>query len=90
MTEPIRLHVAAKRYLCTIEPGYREQLSAASEYTLQVQGGPMDAAQAAAFAALPGAADAVAVRRWDDQAKDADAATPEFEHFRPVLSRLFT
>ncbi|GAA2141434.1 hypothetical protein GCM10009760_25660 [Kitasatospora kazusensis] len=89
VTEPVRLHVAAKRYLCTAEPGYRERLSAASEYTLQVQGGPMDAEQAAAFAALPGAADAVALRRWDEQAKDAGAATPPFAHFRPLLWRVF-
>ncbi|MFD0349603.1 HD domain-containing protein [Kitasatospora aburaviensis] len=88
VTEPIRLHVAAKRYLCAVEPGYRARLSEASEYTLQVQGGPMNEEQAAAFAAHPGAEDAVAVRRWDEQAKDADAATPDFEHFRPLLAAL--
>ncbi|MEU8511362.1 phosphonate degradation HD-domain oxygenase [Kitasatospora sp. NPDC048722] len=88
VTEPVRLHVAAKRYLCAVEPGYRERLSEASEYTLMVQGGPMDDAQAAAFAALPGAADAVAVRRWDDQAKAAGAAAPDFEHYRTLLASL--
>ncbi|MDH6113425.1 gamma-butyrobetaine dioxygenase [Kitasatospora sp. MAP12-15] len=88
VTEPVRLHVAAKRYLCTVEPGYRAKLSEASEYTLQVQGGPMTDEQAAAFAALPGAADAVTVRRLDDQAKVADARTPSFEHFRPLLAGL--
>ncbi|MCU7820615.1 phosphonate degradation HD-domain oxygenase [Kitasatospora sp. DSM 101779] len=88
VTEPIRLHVAAKRYLCAVEPEYRAGLSEASEYTLQVQGGPMDAEEAAAFAALPGAADAVAVRRWDDLAKTADADTPGFAHFRPLLAGL--
>lgn len=88
VTEPVRLHVAAKRYLCTAEPGYRARLSEASEYTLQVQGGPMTAEQAAAFAAVPGAADAVAVRRWDEEAKDADAATPGFDRFRPLLAAL--
>ncbi|GHJ43088.1 hypothetical protein Cs7R123_04300 [Catellatospora sp. TT07R-123] len=88
VTEPIRLHVAAKRYLCAVEPGYREQLSAASEYTLTVQGGPMTAAETAAFEARPGAADAVAVRRWDDAAKDPAAAVPEFGHFRPILARV--
>lgn len=88
VTEPIRLHVAAKRYLCAVEPAYREQLSEASEFTLRVQGGPMTDAQAAEFAARPGAADAVAVRRWDDEAKVADAATPDFDHFRPLLTRL--
>ncbi|WP_035794247.1 2-trimethylaminoethylphosphonate dioxygenase [Kitasatospora mediocidica] len=90
VTEPVRLHVAAKRYLCAVEPGYRAALSEASEYTLQVQGGPMTPEEAAAFAALPGAQDAVAVRRLDDQAKVADAQTPTFDHFRPLLAALLT
>ncbi|MEW1861842.1 TauD/TfdA family dioxygenase [Streptomyces sp. NPDC088194] len=88
VTEPVRLHVAAKRYLCTVEPGYREGLSAASEHTLRLQGGPMTDAQAAAFARRPYAADAVAVRRWDEQAKEPGAATPEFGHFLPLLTSL--
>ncbi|WUH92865.1 TauD/TfdA family dioxygenase [Streptomyces sp. NBC_00433] len=88
VTEPVRLHVAAKRYLCAVEPGYRERLSAASEYTLQVQGGPMTAQEAAAFARLPHARDAVAVRRWDEAAKEPGADGPDFAHFRPLLTSL--
>ncbi|MFL4910283.1 TauD/TfdA family dioxygenase [Streptomyces sp. MMS24-I2-30] len=88
VTEPVRLHVAAKRYLCAVEPDYRAALSPASEYTLQVQGGPMDEAEAAAFAALPHAADAVAVRRWDEQAKDPRVPAPDFAHFLPLLTSL--
>ncbi|MYS23050.1 DUF971 domain-containing protein [Streptomyces sp. SID4948] len=88
VTEPVRLHVAAKRYLCAVDPTYGATLSEASRYTLRVQGGEMTPAQAAAFAALPGAANAVAVRRWDEEAKDADAATPPFEHFLPLLTAL--
>jgi gamma-butyrobetaine dioxygenase len=88
VTEPVRLHVAAKRYLCAVEPGYFGKLSEASVYTLAVQGGPMDAAEAAAFESLPHAAAAVAVRRWDEEAKDPDATTPEFGHFRDLLTRL--
>ncbi|WP_327250725.1 phosphonate degradation HD-domain oxygenase [Streptomyces sp. NBC_01244] len=88
VTEPVRLHVAAKRYLCTAEPGYFDLLSEASVHTLRVQGGPMTAEQALAFEALPGAADAVAVRRWDEQAKDPELTTPDFDHFRPLLEAL--
>ncbi|MER5872349.1 phosphonate degradation HD-domain oxygenase [Streptomyces sp. NPDC002044] len=88
VTGPVRLHVAAKRYLCAVEPGYSALLSEASVHTLRVQGGPMTGAQARAFEALPGAADAVAVRRWDEEAKDPDRATPDFAHFRPMLERL--
>lgn len=88
VTEPVRLHVAAKRYLCTAEPGYFALLSEASVHTLRVQGGPMTAEQARAFEALPAAADAVAVRRWDEQAKDPELAAPDFDHFRPLLEAL--
>ncbi|MFE7190814.1 phosphonate degradation HD-domain oxygenase [Kitasatospora sp. NPDC057541] len=88
VTEPVRLHVAAKRYLCAVEPDYRAKLSEASEYTLQVQGGPMSEQEAADFAAHPGAEDAVAVRRWDELAKEAGAVTPDFAHFRLLLASL--
>ena len=74
VTEPVRLHVAAKRYLVTTEPSYAATLSPASVHTLRLQGGPMSAAEAAAFAALAHAADAVALRRFDEAAKDADVA----------------
>ena len=88
VTEPVRLHVAAKRYLCATEPGYFELLSPASVYTLSLQGGPMTGAEAAAFAARPHAASAVAVRRWDDAAKDPDADVPGFDDYRALLEGL--
>ena len=90
VTEPVRLHVAAKRYLCATEPGYTETLSPASVYTLGVQGGPMKGAELADFTASPYAAAAVRVRRWDDQAKDPQVRAPEFGHFRPVLEDLLS
>ncbi|MEU3183975.1 phosphonate degradation HD-domain oxygenase [Streptomyces sp. NPDC006923] len=88
VTEPVRLHVAAKRYLCAVEPEYFQQLSAASVHTLNVQGGPMSRAEADAFEANPHARDAVALRRWDDRAKDPATVAPGFEHWRPLLTGL--
>ncbi|RAG83439.1 metal-dependent phosphohydrolase [Streptacidiphilus pinicola] len=88
VTEPIRLHVAAKRYLCATEPSYFALLSPASVHTLSLQGGPMNPAGSAAFAADPHAADAVRLRRWDDAAKDASAAVPGFDHYRGMLTQL--
>jgi phosphonate degradation associated HDIG domain protein len=88
VTEPVRLHVAAKRYLCATEPGYLGLLSAESVRTLALQGGPMSPDEVAAFEALPHARDAVAVRRWDDQAKDPAVTPPGFEHFAPLLGAL--
>ncbi len=88
VTEPVRLHVAAKRYLCAVDAGYFGLLSAESVRTLSLQGGPMTAAEVAAFEALPHARDAVAVRRWDDQAKDTAVTPPRFAHFAPLLEVL--
>ena len=88
VSEPVRLHVAAKRYLCAVEPDYYTRLSDASRHSLSLQGGPMSADEVRAFAASVAADAAVAVRRWDDAAKDPSAATPGFEYFRPLLQRL--
>ena len=88
VTEPVRLHVAAKRYLCAVEPTYFDRLSPASVYTLSVQGGPMSVAEVADFESLAHAADAVRLRRWDEAAKDPDGDEPGFDHYRPLLTAL--
>jgi len=90
VTEPVRLHVVAKRYLCAVEPDYLARLSPASVHTLALQGGPLTEAEARAFARLPHAQAAVSVRRWDDEAKDPALPTPTFDHFRQLLSQLTT
>ena len=81
VTEPVRLHVAAKRYLCAVDPTYFGKLSTDSVLSLSLQGGPMSAAEIAAFEALPFHADAVRLRRWDEAAKVKGLATPGFGHF---------
>jgi phosphonate degradation associated HDIG domain protein len=87
VTEPVRLHVAAKRWLCATEPGYFARLSPDSVLSLSLQGGPMTPAEAASFHALPSAADAVALRRFDEAAKIKDLPTPPIAHFLPHLRR---
>jgi gamma-butyrobetaine dioxygenase len=69
VAEPIRLHVEAKRWLCTTSPGYRDRLSTASERTLQLQGGLLDPDGVRAFESSRHAEAALALRRWDDDAK---------------------
>lgn len=88
VTEPIRLHVAAKRYLCAREPDYAAALSAASTRSLALQGAAMTAAEAAAFADTPCAADALRLRRWDEAAKDPDATPPGFTRYYPIAHAL--
>lgn len=81
VTEPIRLHVAAKRYLCAAEPDYAARLAPDSVLSLGLQGGPMRADEIAAFRATPFADDAVRLRRLDEAAKDPARVTPPFAHF---------
>ena len=88
VSEPVRLHVPAKRYLCAIETTYLRQLSSASIHTLQLQGGPMSAAEIAAFEAERFHRDAVTLRRCDDQGKVAGLRTPDFGHYRELIERL--
>lgn len=81
VTQPVKLHVAAKRYLCAVDSSYFARLSEASVLTLKLQGGPMLEVQAAEFEANPHHRDAVRLRIWDDLAKDPDAETPDIAHF---------
>lgn len=83
--EPIRLHVDAKRWLCAAEPGYLAALSTGSRRSLELQGGAFSSEQAAAFLKKPHAADAIALRRWDDRAKTAGLDVPSFAAYRPLL-----
>ena len=85
IAEPIRLHVAAKRYLCATDRSYLGELSPASLHSLELQGGPYSAAEVAAFESSPHAEDAVRLRRYDDVGKVAGLDTPDLEHYRPVL-----
>ena len=88
VTDCILHHVAAKRYLCATDPTYFGQLSAASVHTLNLQGGPMDVDEVAAFAREPNLKAIVQVRIWDDQGKDPAITTPGFDHYAPMVSRV--
>jgi predicted HD phosphohydrolase len=84
--EPIRLHVDAKRYRCTMENGYWNALSPASKHSLELQGGAYSVEQAVHFASQPFAQEAIRLRRYDDAAKVAGRETPAFEHFMRTLA----
>ena len=85
VTEPVRLHVAAKRYLCSCNPAYRDRLSAASQTSLELQGGVMTAEEIAQYEAGEFAREATELRGWDDEAKIAGFETKGWEHFRQPL-----
>lgn len=85
VTEPIRMHVAAKRYLCAIDANYWSSLSPASKTSLELQGGIFSQAVAQKFIQQPYARDAIKLRIWDDRAKVKDLKTPDLEHFIPMV-----
>jgi phosphonate degradation associated HDIG domain protein len=87
VTEPIRLHVAAKRYLTATRSDYRARLSPSSIRSLELQGGPMSAAEVRQFESHPHFAVAIRIREYDDRAKVVGMETPPFERFRVHLER---
>ncbi|WP_298865351.1 phosphonate degradation HD-domain oxygenase [uncultured Gimesia sp.] len=81
VTEPIRLHVDAKRYRCATDKQYHSQLSPASVLSLQLQGGPFDQREVELFENNRWAESALRLRSWDEAAKIPDYETPELEYF---------
>ena len=89
VSDPVRLHVPAKRWLCAVNGGYYETLSEASKHSLALQGGAMTADERAEFEKAMGWREAVSLRLRDDKAKRAGRRTPPIESFRdPVLACL--
>ncbi len=88
ITEPIRLHVAAKRYLCATDAEYLHRLSDASIDSLRVQGGPMTAAEVEAFEANPYHRDAVRLRHYDDDGKVEGLDIRPIGAYRQLLEAL--
>ena len=82
VTEPIRLHVGAKRYLCCVDSEYFRNLSEPSIASLDLQGGVMTAEGANSFETNRFFRDAVKLRKWDDQAKVPFLKTPGLSDFR--------
>ena len=88
ITECVRLHVPAKRYLCATDKGYYDRLSEASKHTLMLQGGPMSADEVAGFEALPHHQKIVQVRYLDEAGKDPKMETPDFWYYAPMVQRI--
>jgi len=88
LVESVRLHVAAKRYLCATDETYYDRLSEASKHSLALQGGPFSADEVAAFETRQFHREAVQVRLWDDGGKVAGVPTLSFAEFRPLLERV--
>jgi phosphonate degradation associated HDIG domain protein len=90
VADPVRLHVPAKRYLCTVEPTYQSALSPTSYKSFLDQGGMMTETERQAFEAEPYFMESLQLRRWDDLAKDEHAAIPAVESFLPLIRECMT
>jgi len=84
--EPVRMHVLAKRYLCTVDESYAGILSEPSRLSLELQGGKMSDDERRKFEGLPFHEHALQLRRWDDAAKVVGLKTPDLEHFQKYLA----
>jgi phosphonate degradation associated HDIG domain protein len=89
VVEPVRLHVAAKRYLCAVDSRYHDDLSDASRQSLALQGGPFTADEARQFEEHPLFKDCIRLRRWDDLAKVVNLKTPDLEHYLVHVGSVF-
>ena len=88
ITQPIRLHVPAKRYLCSLDKEYWLSLSNASKKSLERQGGPMEKSEIIEFEQQTGYEDAVRIRRYDDRAKVADREVPSLSEYSDLIRNL--
>jgi predicted HD phosphohydrolase len=88
VSEPVRLHVPAKRYLCATDAGYFARLSDASVHTLKLQGGPMSASEVLQFEAQPCWREALRLRHWDDQGKVAGLKTLPLDAHAALIERV--
>ncbi|MEY3507580.1 MAG: hypothetical protein RIR44_812 [Bacteroidota bacterium] len=86
VVEPAKLHVQAKRYLCFVDAGYYNTLSEPSRQSLALQGGIMNAEEAAEFEKYENYKEAVLLRTWDDLAKDPTMQTDPIEAFAPYIA----
>ena len=88
VTDCVRYHVAAKRYLCATRPEYYDRLSQASIHSLNLQGGPMSDDEAKEFSANHNLEEIIRVRFYDEAGKEPDMATEPFAHYAPMIQRV--
>ena len=88
VTDCVRYHVAAKRYLCATKPEYFNRLSEASVHSLNLQGGPMNSEEITEFELNPNLKEIIQVRYLDDAGKRGDMETSAFSHFAPMVQRI--
>jgi len=87
VSEPIRLHVDAKRHLVATDAAYASALSHASTMSLAEQGGPLSEEEQQAFLNQPFAQEALTLRRWDDDGKVEGLVIAQLHTYRALVER---
>jgi len=88
VAQPVALHVTAKRWRCTIDPDYFDELSEGSKTTFIAQGGPLGTDERASFESHPGFVAAMALRSWDDRAKIRGRTVAGLDHYRVMVHEI--
>jgi len=88
VTDCVRHHVAAKRYLCATRPAYFDRLSDASVHSLNLQGGPMSDEEVVVFEKNANLREIIKVRHYDDAGKRADMTTRDYSFYAPMIQRI--
>jgi gamma-butyrobetaine dioxygenase len=88
ITEPVRLHVEAKRYLCALDLNYIQKLSPGALHRLKTQGGPLSRSEAEEFQANPYHREALYLRHFDDRAKIPGWRVSPLAHYRDLIESL--
>ena len=86
VAQPVALHVLAKRWRCTVDPDYFDELSETSQETFVDQGGPLGTDERARFEAHPGFDTAMALRSWDDRAKEPSLEVADLASYRELAA----
>jgi [1-hydroxy-2-(trimethylamino)ethyl]phosphonate dioxygenase len=82
-------HVVAKRYLCTVDARYLDELSPASRHSYLAQGERLALDEQLALETHPWFGDALRLRRWDDAAKIPGVIYAPLIEYAPLLERYF-
>ena len=85
VTEPIKLHVQAKRYLCR-NKSYYNLLSNPSKISLKLQGGIMNDEESQKFFSIKFSKDAIMLRKYDDKGKILNAKIKKIGDYRDLIT----
>lgn len=87
VTDLVRFHVDAKRYLVSAEPEYYNRLSEVSKKTLEFQGGKMNEEEMRNFEKEEHFKEIIMLRKWEEHGKQKDLEMPTFESFKETIEK---